>query len=143
MYLMTCIDGGKNSCKFYAMLGKEAWYGRLGTSPRSAILKEPMATVKTKKGKKGYATTIPVLIPTSLAPYNQIKFFRLEGVSLVAYGYLNGFYRPLGLSFTDEQVEDIVSKYGSPSTILRPPVSVSVSSQLSWFNRWNDGCVIP
>lgn len=140
MLLMTLIDTNKNSCKFYAIHQNHAWYGRIGSSPRTAFLKDDPATMKIKKGKKGYVTTIPVSIPSQLAPYNKIKFFRLEGRSLVAYGYLNGFYRPLGMSFTDEQVKDIVSKYGQPSG---DPYGDGSYTPVSWFNRWNNGCVTP
>ena len=133
MYLMTCIDNQKNTCKFYAILGKEAYYGRIGSEPRKAFLREDPATVKRKKGKKGYVTTIPVSIPAKHSPYNLIKFFRLEEGKFVAYGYLNGFYRPLGMEFTDVQLDELFDRFGDRLANVK----------LRWLHRWNNQCVTP
>ena len=131
MYFMTCISETKNTCKFYAIHGQEAFYGRIGIHPRKASLREDPSLVKTKKGKKGYVTTIPVSIPADLQPFNLIKFFRLEGGKFVAYGYLDGFYRPLGMEFNDEQLNDLFDRFGSKNATV----------QLRWLIRWNNQCV--
>lgn len=99
---LTFIDPKNNNCKVYFIDDDfNSLYGRIGCTMRSGVVE---GNTLRSKMRKGYQKTKLVQIPSNLAPYNEIKMFRHNGTSWVAYGYLNGYYRPLGMDFSTEQM---------------------------------------
>tara|TARA_B100000963_G_C22465386_1_gene597654 strand:- start:99 stop:464 length:366 start_codon:yes stop_codon:yes gene_type:complete len=101
MKTLTFIDPRNNNCKVYHINGTSSLYGRIGCTMRSGVVKHD---TESKKISKGYQKTMLVCIPYELAPYNKIKMFRYSNREWVAYGYLNGYYRPLGFTFNSDQI---------------------------------------
>ena len=120
METLTLIDPKSNACKVYHIDGGSSLYGRIGCTMRKGVVK---SDTKYKKERKGYVRTILVNIPSDYDVFSQIKMFRYERGTWVAYGYLNGYYRPLGMNFSNEQMVQFAT-FGPKS-----------------FNSWNWGAI--
>ena len=105
MTTLTFIDPKNNNCKVYHINGGSSQYGRIGCTMRSGVVK---SDTESKKVRKGYRRTKIVSLPQSFGVYAQIKMLRYENGTWQGYGYLDGYYRPLGFSFTSAQVEQFV-----------------------------------
>ena len=102
MTTLTFIDPKNNNCKVYHINGTSSLYGRIGCTMRSGVVK---GDTESKKIGKGYRRTMLVSLPQRFGVYAQIKMLRYENGTWQGYGYLDGYYRPLGFSFTSEQVQ--------------------------------------
>ena len=102
MTTLTFIDPQNNNCKVYHINGGSSQYGRIGCTMRSGVVKHD---TESQKLRKGYRRTRVVSLPHSFGVYAQIKMLRYENGSWVGYGHLDGYYRPLGFTFTSAQVE--------------------------------------
>lgn len=102
MTTLTFIDPKNNNCKVYHINGTSSLYGRIGCTMRSGVVK---SDTESKKVRKGYRRTMIVSLPQEFGVYAQIKMLRYENGTWQGYGYLDGYYRPLGFTFTSAQVE--------------------------------------